>query len=332
MTNSQLVAGAFRPLVTAVVTTYQRPNLAQRAVRSVVAQTYRPLEMMVIEDGSDSGIERWLDASDLGDVLYMRLPENRGVAAARNAALYAARGEYIAYCDDDDQWKPRRIEAGVACLAAHDAPSRARLAVVEVGLEAHFPGRDIKAIGHPANRGPLRASLLREGIVSLSSAHLFLTEALRSIGGYDEALRSSLDDDLWLAFARDGWGADYVDEGLVVTEEDPGRPRLTGNPRQRMDNVDAFLRKWHTTLAEWLGPEEAQAYAARYYSRVVSNLAGNRLVAGDWTGARAAAAAVLRRAPSCRYGARQVARAMARVGAYRDLPDPLLRAARRLGR
>jgi glycosyltransferase involved in cell wall biosynthesis len=316
--------------VTAAVTTYRRPALAKRAIASLVAQTYRPLEMIVVEDGEDSGLAKWLKR--YADIQYLRLPENRGVAAARNAALAVAQGEYIAYLDDDDIWKPERIARGVDRLGALSEEARRQVAVVEVGLEAHFPGREMIAIGHPANRGPLRLSILRSGIVSLSSAHLFLVAALRGVGGFDETLLSSLDDDVWMTLAAAGWSAEVMDEGLVMTMENPGRPRLTGNPEERIENVRAFLCKWHPTFAEWLGSAQGTRYEQHYFCRVIANLAANRLVAGDMKGFRVAAVAVLREAKPLSHGLRELVRAMTTFGAYRYLPDPLLQLARRIGK
>ena len=96
-------------LVTVVVTTYDRPTLVKRALQSVFAQTYSSLEIIVVEDGSSTDTESWLRAQD-STVKYICHQMNKGLAAARNTGLKHASGEYIAYLDDDDEWKPNRIE------------------------------------------------------------------------------------------------------------------------------------------------------------------------------------------------------------------------------
>ncbi|MDR9432101.1 MAG: glycosyltransferase family 2 protein, partial [Natronomonas sp.] len=98
---------ADQPLVTAAVTTYDRYDSAKRAVESVLDQTYEEIELVVVEDGTGSGIGDWLDAEGI-DARYIRHDANRGLAAARNTAIAASRTDYIAFLDDDDEWKPRR--------------------------------------------------------------------------------------------------------------------------------------------------------------------------------------------------------------------------------
>ncbi len=100
------------PLVTAVVTTYNRPQLVQRAIKSVLSQTYEPLEIILVEDGSDSGVGAWLQEERLEHIHYICHEENRGLAAARNTGLKLSHGTYIAYLDDDDEEPPMPVGLG----------------------------------------------------------------------------------------------------------------------------------------------------------------------------------------------------------------------------
>ena len=105
------------PLVTACITTYNRPQLVQRAIQSVLYQNYRAVEIIVVEDGSDSGVADWIQEKGLTQIKYIRHDYNCGLAAARNTGIENANGDYIAFLDDDDEWKPGCVEKRIDILS-----------------------------------------------------------------------------------------------------------------------------------------------------------------------------------------------------------------------
>jgi glycosyltransferase involved in cell wall biosynthesis len=109
-------------LVSAVIPTRNRPELVTRAVRSVLSQTIREIECMVVIDGSDAATVHAL--SDIRDsrLRLMALAENVGGGEARNLGVRAARGEWVALLDDDDEWLPCRLEKQLAAAAKSTQP------------------------------------------------------------------------------------------------------------------------------------------------------------------------------------------------------------------
>src|SRR5215212_11526906 len=102
------------PLVSVVIPTYNRRRLVVEAVESALAQTYRPLEILVVDDGSTDGTEAELHRFGSA-VRYLKQP-NQGAAAARNRGIRAATGELVAFLDSDDLWAPAKIEKQVALM------------------------------------------------------------------------------------------------------------------------------------------------------------------------------------------------------------------------
>jgi glycosyltransferase involved in cell wall biosynthesis len=99
-----------RPLVSAVIPTRGRPELLACAIRSALRQTWHYLEVIVVIDGPDPETERRLASIADGRLRVVILPEISGGSIARNAGVRAARGEWIAFLDDDDEWLPQKIE------------------------------------------------------------------------------------------------------------------------------------------------------------------------------------------------------------------------------
>lgn len=98
------------PAVSAVIPTRSRPDLVLRAVRSALGQTFRDLEVTVVVDGPDPATIQSLRQIDDARLRVIELPQNVGGSDARNAGVNAARGEWIAFLDDDDEWFAEKIE------------------------------------------------------------------------------------------------------------------------------------------------------------------------------------------------------------------------------
>lgn len=104
------------PLVSVIIPVHNGGRYLRAALESVFAQTYRPFEVIVVDDGSadDSGVI----AQSFSEVRY--IPQaNQGVAAARNNGIEAARGEFFAFLDQDDLWTPEKLKLQIAYLQSH---------------------------------------------------------------------------------------------------------------------------------------------------------------------------------------------------------------------
>lgn len=101
--------------VSVVIPLYNKEKFIERALSSVLAQTYEPLEIIVVDDGStDEGAKRVQKCNDTKIVLIRQ--ENKGPGAARNAGLSMAKGKYISFLDADDEWYPSFLRTGISYL------------------------------------------------------------------------------------------------------------------------------------------------------------------------------------------------------------------------
>ena len=234
------------PLVTVVITTYRRPKLAQRAVKSVLAQNYQPVDIIVVEDGSDNGIEAWLQAEGLSHIRYMRHRENMGLAAARNTGLLNARGEYIAYLDDDDEWLPEKLKKQVDLAET----KRNAFQIFYCGTISETEGGQVVRV--PNLSGPIYGAMM-SGWTPPQSACLFRKQALEWIGGFDENLVSGIDHDIWMECAVAGYKVDFIEEALVIVGTHNNADRMTLNTDRRIMGIKKFLSKWEHEIKIALG-------------------------------------------------------------------------------
>jgi glycosyltransferase involved in cell wall biosynthesis len=105
-----------KPKVSVILPTYNRAHLIDRAIRSVLSQTYQDFELIVIDDGSTDKTEEVVKSFNDSRIRYFQQNVNKGPAAARNIGIKAANGEYIAFQDSDDEWLPEKLEKQVEII------------------------------------------------------------------------------------------------------------------------------------------------------------------------------------------------------------------------
>ncbi len=107
------------PTVSVIVPTYNRAHLLGRALQSILNQTYKDFEVIVADDGSTDKTDEVIRSFSALDIRYIRHEKNKGEAAARNTGVLAAKGEFIAFLDSDDEWLPEKLEKQMAVFQYH---------------------------------------------------------------------------------------------------------------------------------------------------------------------------------------------------------------------
>jgi len=107
---------ASAPLVSVIIPAYNRAHLIGRAIASVLAQSYRNFEIIVVDDASTDNLAAILAEANSPQLRCITHPRNRGAAAARNTGIAAANGEFVAFLDSDDVWYPDKLAAQVAAM------------------------------------------------------------------------------------------------------------------------------------------------------------------------------------------------------------------------
>jgi len=191
------------PLVSIVLPTYKRSAKLKATIDSVFQQTYGNWELIVVDDNHPSDphaqqTERVVrDYRDHPNVVLIKHPANRGACAARNTGIAAARGQYIAFLDDDDIWAANKLALQVQEL---DRNSEAGFAYCDlVCVDSTSGTRQVIHFG--LSKDDLFVDLLKRGGGICTSALLVRKEVLMAVGGFDASLPSYQDYDLLLRLA-----------------------------------------------------------------------------------------------------------------------------------
>jgi glycosyltransferase involved in cell wall biosynthesis len=232
------------PAVTVVLPTRNRAAILRRAIDSALAQTYRDLELIVVDDASTDATGETVRSVSDARIRYLRHDVNQGVAAARNTAIQMARGRYVAFLDDDDEWLPTKLERQLELFAA-SPPAVGAVYSGSIKVD-RSSGAELSRIA-PSKRGSIFDSLLARNWVGPTSAVLVLKECLDRVGTFDTSLPYGEDQDLWIRLARE-FEFDYVPEPLIrFYVQEAG---LSKDRARILSGHVAFFRKHEPLFAE----------------------------------------------------------------------------------
>jgi glycosyltransferase involved in cell wall biosynthesis len=193
-------------LVSVVIPTKDRPEMLRRAVVSVIGQAYTPVELIVVDDGSaDPAREAIgdLEAGDLERFVIRRHEKNQGGAAARNTGIREARGEYIAFLDDDDRWTPHKLTKQVEAL--QEAGEAAGVAFAG-NRQLDSEGNTID-VHLPRTDGDVSEPILHGNYIGSFSGMLMRRELSETVGLLDEQFPAWQD---WEYFVRLAQHTEFV--------------------------------------------------------------------------------------------------------------------------
>ncbi|MBW4636136.1 MAG: glycosyltransferase [Iphinoe sp. HA4291-MV1] len=207
------------PTVSVIIPTYQRAHLLSEAINSVLAQTYKDYEIIVINDGSSDNTTEVL--AQFGDCpkgsglkpnrITAIHQSHRGVSAARNAGIKASNGQYIAFLDDDDLWETQKLELQIPVLESHPEIGLIYSDVLWFNEQGFLPGSYNNKFPTP-NVQAVWTLFINNFIPTISV--VVRRECFDEIGFFDENLTACEDYDLWLRLIEK-WRVYFLNESLA---------------------------------------------------------------------------------------------------------------------
>jgi glycosyltransferase involved in cell wall biosynthesis len=226
------------PLVSVVLATYNGGAFLDEAIRSVLAQTYRNLELIVVDDGSTDGTAALMKSYAHDRRVRYLYQRNAGQPAADNRGILLARGALIAFIDSDDVWLSEKLAQQVP---AFDDPA--------VGV-AYSPSISINERGErvpmwpiPRFSGAVTERLFVQNFVPFS-ASIVRRECFERIGFFDTTLKQSYDYDLWLRMST-AYRFALCPEPAIYLRAWPGQ--MSNNFRVRYDAAIHVMKRFETT-------------------------------------------------------------------------------------
>lgn len=264
--------------VSVIVPVYNGENYIASAIQSVLAQTYADWELIAVNDGSTDNSQNILTSFESEPRVRVINQKNRGLAAARNAGIAVASGEFVGLLDGDDEWRPRFLEEMLALAAANS--SRAVFYCCAQCMDS--TGEDLPQLAGAKSVKPaeMYRTLLDANFI-IPSTVMMKRDVLLNAGGFDQtqpAMNGCEDWDLWLRLSPT---CDFIG-----TTQCLARYRIHAGSMST--DLRAMQRAKRTVVEKHFGPEDSeseswsvekrQAYGGLYRNSALAALTRQ----GDW--------------------------------------------------
>lgn len=240
-------------LVSVVIPSYNRKHSIEKSIRSVERQTYRPLEIIIVDDNSSDGTAEFLASLDISLPMKVEVhKENKGGSGARNTGISLASGDYIAFLDSDDIWYSKKIELQMKKMF-EDKTEFCYTGVSVINEDNEFL-YDKKAV----EEGWLKERLMGFNCVGTTSTAIISTDLLKKVNGFDETLKSCQDWDLWVRLsdytkfsAISNPMIDYLsaEKGRITSS---GRNRISGHMKMYRKHLKDYFKNHSDSKAAFM--------------------------------------------------------------------------------
>jgi len=245
-------------MVSVIMPTYNRADYLPQTLDSLRAQSLQDYELLVVDDGSTD------DTADLirsrPEPIRYLWQENAGPAAARNRGLKEARGEFVAFLDSDDLWRPRFLEAMTDCLEGNPGLDIAFCKFVTIDDQ----GRILRGHHKKPHAGKITEPLFASTFITTPSV-LARLQVIRDAGGLNPSMPTNEDYDLWLRLSLNHRFG-YVDEPLCLRRSHPGTQSRNNSPVplvRKAQLLERFYRKHGESAG--IGTDLAHRRLAKVY-------------------------------------------------------------------
>lgn len=264
-----------RPIVSVVIPTLNRPQLLLGAIQSALEQTFQALEVIVVVDGPDGATRTALATLADPRLVVVQHDVNRGGAASRLSGIAAAQGDWIAHLDDDDAWRPTKLERQLAVAQASPLAWPVVSCLAEVCFDQHreiWPRR-LPRPGEPISEYLFVRHGLFQGEGLLQSSTLLVPRALYDRVPLNGEGRNHDDWDWTLrAAAQAEVGFEFVAEPLTLWNLRTSHSHMSSPSSNR----------WHSSR-DWIQEHRDRVTPRAYASFLLAEVAARAAAARDWS-------------------------------------------------
>jgi len=249
------------PLVSVVIPTHNAAGTIRRALLSVQRQTYSPLEIIVVNDGSTDATNSVVNNLAIDSIELVTLDRNNGAAFARNIGIRRSRGAFVAFLDADDEWLPEKTARQMVRLVNNPDMTFVACAAGHVTGASEMPYK-MNADRQPATGRDAWKTLLAYTYVATPCV-IARRQALFDVGLFETSFSIAEDQDLWIRLARAG-EVGFIDEILAYVNDTPGSlTKRHGQHATRtvLDMINNHVNKAGSALS---ASERNQILAQRY--------------------------------------------------------------------
>jgi len=247
------------PTVSVILPTYNRANLLKQSIQSILSQTYKDFELIIVDDGSTDNTKSIVESISDNRIKYICSEKNQGAAEARNVGIQKSRGSLLAFQDSDDEWVKNKLETQMKRLASlNDGWGMIysdMLRILSTGKKINWPAPTVKK-GEIINLDKMEYAV---AFIAIQTC-LIKRECLNRVGIFNGALRALEDLELFIRITRH-YDICHIQEQLVnYYDMGEGVSASKNNRIKARKKIMSLHRKYLKNEKEFL------AHEYHYYS------------------------------------------------------------------
>ncbi|MDK2810421.1 MAG: hypothetical protein PWR27_1130 [Petroclostridium sp.] len=255
MNNSEIIVSIILP-------TYKRPTYLQRAISSVLSQSYSNFELLIVDDNNEGDeyrkeTESLISSFSDSRIKYIRHKKNKGGSAARNSGIKYSIGKYITFLDDDDEFEKDKILEQVQCMESLDENW-----VGSYTMFKRFKNGELFDKSCDCKSGYLYLDFFKNELYIYAGSNLFVkSEIAKAINGFDESFKRLQDLEFLIRVAEKGNIA-CIDKYLlkINLHED----QVRSNYKQLIEYTDHFFKKFDNQILKLENSDKKDVYTSKY--------------------------------------------------------------------
>lgn len=256
------------PLVSIITPTYNRADFLKQTIESVLAQSYKNIEHVIIDDGSTDNtkalIEKYLDT---GKVRYF-YQDNSGQSVARNKGLKEAEGDFVCFLDSDDYFLPKKVEQQIQAFQNNPTVDLAYGDYIFVDAN----GSTLNEENMTRYSGNITRELLKDNCVSMNTT-MVRKSAIKAIGGFCEHIKVADDYDLWLRLSAQS-NFLYIPSALSAYRLMDNQ--ISSNKKARFESNEEIITRFIKEHPSLLSQQEQIETFNRLYVRAARHFSGQK--------------------------------------------------------
>lgn len=268
-------------LITVVITTHNRDKELKRAIESVLNQSYKYIELLVIDDNSTKST---LDVVNQHKNYLQYIESNqRGLTFSRNIGLKMAKGEFIVFLDDDDELLRDSIQKRFSLFNKLDDSIKSKTAYIYSGCSLDLVKENRVTYNMPLIEGSTFLAIQKGKIATIPSTFFLNKELLFKHNiKFDETFTSFVDHDFFMSIADKKLHIYFVNEPLTKTFIYPNKKSMVNDVDKRIINIGRFFDKWTPFFIKNLQYNDYKIFKTNYIANEYSNLISNSILSLDF--------------------------------------------------
>lgn len=235
-------------IISVIIPTYNREKLVIEAIESAIKQTYRPLEIVIIDDGSTDNtcfqVNKFISRNDIPDCYFKYITQsNKGGNAARNTGIKVSQGEYLAFLDSDDLWLPEKLEIQMKLIN-----TKPDVGAIYCGVKEY--DSVLKKVTSNEKRkfiqGSIHKELLIKDVSAPTSTFMVKKKVFDYSGLFDESLKARQDWDMWIRISEK-YDIHAAEKNLTILRLHRGK-RTASNPLNEIESYKIIRNKYQNKL------------------------------------------------------------------------------------